>query len=181
MSVNSIIDICFLTLILLSILIGFYHRARKRRTMGQILFQYPISRAQKILLCLGIVWCTGVVLVTVGLVIQSGWQSSSGFWPMICPICILFCMLSMSRFEVRTTGLWDGGKFTKWEKLTAFQWKAEGNYKFGLGKEAYILGLHKPGDPFPWWLELIKFQRDQREAVDKLLVQHLPKATGDKT
>ena len=177
MSVNSIIDICLLILILFFISVGFYYRARKRSTMGQVLFQYPISKPYKILLGVVIVWLTGVVFVSVVSVIRSGWLASSVLLPAICPIFFLFCMYSISRFEVRAAGIWSQGKFTKWEALTAFQWKEEGDYKFGFGKETYILGLNKSGDRFPWWLEWDKFQRDQREAVDKLLSQYLPKAT----
>lgn len=171
------IDIGFLILTLF-IIIGLYLQARKRKTMGQVLFQYPISKASKILLCLFIVGCTSGALVSVVLVIRSGLQYLSWLWTSIYPICCcLFWMDSMSRFEVRTAGLWFEGKLTKWEALTAFQWKADGDYQFGLGKEAYILGLHKPGDRFPWWLDWTKFQPDQREAIDTLLSQYLPKAT----
>lgn len=171
------IDICFLILTLFVIPIALYHRARKRKTMGQVVFQYPISKASKIFLCLGIVWCIGGVSVMVVSVILRDWMSPLGPWVVIYPIYGLCYMPSMSRFEVRTTGLWSEGKFTKWDALTAFQWKADGDYKFGLGKEAYILGLHKPGDRFPWWLDWTKFQPDQREAIDTLLSQYLPKAT----
>ena len=171
------IDICFLILTLFVIPIGLYYRARKRKTMGQVLFQYPIPKTAKILVCLVIVGGIGVVSVTVVSVILRGWLSSVRLWVVIYPIYVLFYIPSMSRFEVRTTGLWSGEKFTQWEALTAFQWKAEGDYKFGLGKEAYILGLHKSGDRFTWWLDWTKFQPDQREAVDTLLSQYLPKAT----
>jgi hypothetical protein len=144
--------------------------------MGQVLFQYPISKPYKILLGVVIVWLTGVVFVSVVSVIRSGWLASSVLLPAICPIFFLFCMYSISRFEVRAAGIWSQGKFTKWEALTAFQWKEEGEYKLGLGKEAYILGLNVPGDSFPQWLERYKFQRDQREDIDKLLSQYLLKA-----
>jgi hypothetical protein len=144
--------------------------------MGQVLFQYPISKPYKILLGVVIVWLTGVVFVSVVSVIRSGWLASSVLLPAICPIFWLFCMHSISRFEVRAAGIWSQGKFTKWEALTAFQWKEEGEYKLGLGKEAYILGLNVLGDSFPQWLERYKFQRDQREDIDKLLSQYLLKA-----
>ena len=178
MSVTSIIDICSIILILCLIAIGFYYQARKRRTMGQILFQYPISKTyKKIFFCFAIVWFAGFVSVSV-VWVRNGWQPLLRFWPSIYPISIwLVCMHSMSGFEIRVAGILFCGKFTKWEALTAFQWKAEGDFKFGFGKEAYILGLYKSGDRFPWWLEWNKFQRDQREEVDRLLSQYLPKAT----
>ena len=177
MSVDSLISICFLILILLTGPIRDYYQYRKRRTMGQLLFQFSTPKAYKMLFGFAIVFCIGAVLASIILLIRSGWQSSSMLWPVIWSIIFLFCMYSISRFEIRETGICFQGKLTKWEALTTFQWKETGDYKFGFGKEAYILGLNKSDDKFPWWLECNKFQRNQREDVDKLLSQYLPKAT----
>lgn len=86
-------------------------------------------------------------------------------------------MHSVNRFEIREAGIISQGNFVKWEKLNAFQWKKEGDYALGLGKEAYVLGVTKSGDKFPWWLEWDKFRADQCQNANKLLSEYLPKTT----
>ena len=92
-------------------------------------------------------------------------------------IFFLFFLLSVGDFVITEAGLYYQGRFIEWKDLHAFQWKEEGDYKLGLGAEAYILGLNVLGDSFPQWLEGYKFQPDQREDIDKLLSRYLPKAT----
>jgi len=86
-------------------------------------------------------------------------------------------MHSVNRFEIRESGIISQGNFVKWEKLNAFQWKKEGDYALGLGKEAYVLGVTRSEDKFPWWLEWDKFRADQRQNANKFLSEYLPKTT----
>ena len=88
----------------------------------------------------------------------------------------LYSLFPANRFEIRESGISLQERFIKWKDLDTFQWKEEGDYKLGLGAEAYILGLNVPTDNFPQWLEWYKFQPNQREDIDKLLSQYLPKA-----
>lgn len=144
--------------------------------MGQVLFYLPTSKNHKVLLKLVILVWAGIVLMQIMFLIKGGWQSAPQFWPaIVVPIFSLFRMHSLNRFEIREAGIISQGNFVKWEKLNAFEWKKEGDYALGLGKEAYVLGLTKSGDKFPWWLEWDKFQSEQRERANKLLFQHLPK------
>ena len=177
MSIDHLLNICFLILFLSLLVIVPYYLYWKRRTMGQILYYRSIPRFHKVLLGAMIVLWVGVILVQIVLVVNNGWQSSSKLWPMLgLTLPLLFSLSSLNRFEIRQTGIYSQGRFTKWKDLYAFQWKEEGDYKLGLGAETYILGLHMLGDRFPWWLEWDKFQPNQREDIDKLLSQYLPKA-----
>ena len=167
-----------LLILFLSILVALpWHLLRKQRKMGRVLFHLPTPRSHKVFLGFFIVIWITVMLFHIKSVISRDWQSLSAFLPMLGLTIPLFSISSANRFEIRAAGINSQGRFTKWKELNAFQWKEEGDYKFGLGKEAYILGLIKSNDKFPWWLEWDKFQRCQRESVDKLLSQYLPKAT----
>ena len=174
---ERLLDIAMIILFL-SLLVALpWHLIRKQRIMGSVLFHLPAPRSHKVSLVLFVVIWFAVVLTHIGIVINNGWESSAKLWPMLGLTLPLFSATSMSRFEIRAVGINSQGKFTKWKDLNGFQWKEEGNYKFGLGKEAYILGLIKSDDSFPWWLEWDKFQRCQREDADKLLSRYLPNAT----
>lgn len=144
--------------------------------MGQVLFQLPTSKSHKVLFKLVILVYTGIIITQIVFLIREGWQAAPPFWVVtVAPTFFLFRMHSVNRFEIREAGIISQGNFVKWEKLNAFEWKKEGDYALGLGKEAYVLGVTKSGDKFPWWLEWDKFQSEQRERANKLLSQHLPK------
>ena len=177
MSIDHLLNICFLVLFVSLLVTVPYYLFWKRKTMGQILYHLSIPRFHKMFLGVIIVLWVGVILAQIVLVVNNGWQSSSKLWPMLGLTLPLFSLSSLNRFEIREAGIYSQGRFTKWNDLYAFQWKEEGDYKLGFGKEAYVLGLHMLGDSFPQWLEGYKFQRDQREDIDKLLSQYLPKAT----
>ena len=166
MSVDRLLDIlvtapCYLLL--------------QRKTRGQILYHLPTSRLYKVFLGLTIVFFTGAILVLV-IKTKNGWTSSSqlllALGGLIYP---LFFLSSLDHFAITEAGLYYQGRFIEWKDLYTFQWKEEGDYKFGLGKETYILGLNVPSDSFPQWFERYKFQRDQREDIDNLLSQYLPR------
>ncbi len=147
----------------------------QRQTRGQILYHLPTSRLYKVFLGLTIVFFTGAILVLV-IKTKNGWTSSSqlllALGGLIYP---LFFLSSLDHFAITEAGLYYQGRFIEWKDLYTFQWKEEGDYKLGLGKETYILGLNVPSDSFPQWLERYKFQRDQREDIDNLLSQYLPR------
>ena len=172
MSVNRLLDIL--------VTVPCY-RLWQRKTSGQTLYHLPRSRLNprlhKVSLGLTIVFLTGAILVPILLVVKNGWTSLPQLFLMPGLIFFLFVLLSIDHFAITEAGLYYQGRFIKWKDLHAFQWKEEGDYKFGLGAEAYILGLNVPGDSFPQWLEGYKFQQDQREDIDKLLSQYLPKVT----
>ena len=172
----AIINICFL-IVCLSLLVALpCYLSWKQRTMGQVLFHLPTSKSHKVLLKLVILLLAGFMLMQIVFLIKDGWQSAPQFWPVIvAPMFSLFRMYSVNRFEIREAGIISNGNFVKWEKLNAFQWKKEGDYALGLGKEAYVLGVTRSGDKFPWWLEWDKFRADQRENANRLLSQYLPK------
>ena len=176
MSIDRLLDICFPILLLALLVTLLCYLSWKRRTMGQILYHLPTPRFHKVFLGFVVGCWTVAILAQVVLVVNNGWLSSSKLWPMLGLTFPLFSLSSVNRFEIREMGICRQGRFIKWKNLYAFQWKEEGDYKLGLGKEAYILGLNMSGDRFPWWLEWDKFQRDQRADVDKLLSQYLPKA-----
>ena len=166
MSVDRLLDIlvtapCYLLL--------------QRQTRGQILYHLPTSRLYKVFLGLTIVFFTGAILVLV-IKTKNGWTSSSqlllALGGLIYP---LFFLSSVDHFAITEAGFYYQGRFIEWKDLYTFQWKEEGDYKLGLGKETYILGLNVPSDSFPQWLERYKFQRDQREDIDNLLSQYLPR------
>ena len=171
-----IINICFFIVGLSALVALPCYLSWKQRTMGQVLFHLPTSKSHKVLLKLVLLFCIGIVLMQIVFVIKGGWQSTPQFWVVIvAPIFSLFRIHSVNRFEIREVGIISQGTFVKWEKLNAFEWKKEGNYALGLGKEAYVLGVTKSGDKFPWWLEWDKFRSEQRERANKLLSQYLPK------
>jgi hypothetical protein len=146
--------------------------------MGQVLFHLPTSKSHKVLLKLVILLYAGIIITQIVFLIRDGWQSTLQLWPVtVAPAFSLFRMHSPNRFEIREAGIISQGNFVKWEKLNAFEWKKEGDYALGLGKEAYVLGVTKSGDKFPWWLEWDKFRADQRENANKFLSQYLPKTT----
>ena len=151
------------------------HLLLQRKTRGQILYHLPTSRLYKVFLGLTIVFFTGAILVLV-IKTKNGWTSSSqlllALGGLIYP---LFFLSSVDHFAITEAGLYYQGRFIEWKDLYTFQWKEEGDYKLGLGKETYILGLNVPSDSFPQWLERYKFQRDQREDIDNLLSQYLPR------
>ena len=171
MSVNRLLD---------SLVTVPCYRLWQRKTSGQILYHLPRSRFNprlyKVSLGLTIVFLTGAILVPILLVMKNGWTSLPQLFLMPGLVFFLFVLLSIDHFAITEAGLYYQGRFIDWKDLHAFQWKEEGDYKFGLGAEAYILGLNALGDSFPQWLEGYKFQRNQREDVDKLLSQYLPKA-----
>ena len=150
----KIINICF-AIVCLSLLVALpWYLSWKQRTMGQVLFYLPTSKSHKVLARLFILVWTGILLMQIVFIIKEGWQTPPQFWPVILgPMFPLFRMYSLNRFEIREAGITSNGNFVKWEKLNAFQWKKEGDYALGLGKEAYVLGVTKSGDKFPWWLE----------------------------
>ena len=178
MLVGDIINICFV-IVCLSLLVALpWYLSWRQRTMGQVLFHLPTSKSHKVLLKLVILVWAGILLMQIVFIIREGWQSTPQFWPVIvAPAFSLFRMHSANRFEIREAGITSQGNFVKWEKLNAFEWKKEGDYALGLGKEAYILGVTKAEDKFPWWLEWDKFQADQRQNANKLLSEYLPKTT----
>ncbi len=166
---------------LLDILVTVPYRLWQRKTSGQILYYLPTSRLyprlHKVSLGIGIVFFTCAILAQIMLLIKNGWTSLSQMLLMPSLIFFLFFLLSVGDFVITEAGLYYQGRFIEWKDLHAFQWKEEGDYKLGLGAEAYILGLNVLGDSFPQWLEGYKFQPDQREDIDKLLSRYLPKAT----
>ncbi len=173
-----VINICFV-IVSLSLLVALpWYLFLKQRTMGQVLFHLPTPKSHKVLLKLVILVWAGIMLVQIVFIIRDGWQSTPQFWPVIvAPAFSLFRMHSVNRFEIREAGIISQGTFVKWEKLNAFQWKKEGDYALGLGKEAYVLGVTRSGDKFPWWLEWDKFQANQCQNANKLLSEYLPKTT----
>ena len=176
MLVGDIINICFLIVLLFFLGALPVYLSRRQRAMGQVLFQLPASKSHKVLLKLGVLFWAVIVLIQIVFLITESWQSTPQLWVVIvAPISPLFRMHSANRFEIREVGIIAQGNFVRWEKLTAFQWKKEGDYALGLGKEAYVLGVTRSGDKFPWWLEWDKFQADQRENANKLLSEYLPK------
>ena len=171
-----IINICFLIVCLSHLVALPCYLSWKQRTMGQVLFHLPTSKSHKVLLKLVILLWAGFMLMQIVFLIKDGWQSAPQFWPVIVVLMFsLLCMYSVNRFEIREAGIVSKGNFVKWEKLNAFEWKKEADYALGLGKEAYVLGVTRSGDKFPWWLEWDKFRADQRENANKLLSQYLPK------
>ena len=171
-----IINICFVIVGLSALVALPCYLSWKQRTMGQVLFHLPTSKSHKMLLKLVILVWAGILLMQIVFLIKDGWQSTPQFWVVIvAPAFSLFRMHSPNRFEIREAGIISQGNFVKWEKLNAFEWKKEGDYALGLGKEAYVLGVTKSGDKFPWWLEWDKFQSEQRESANKFLSQYLPK------
>ena len=171
MSVNRLLDI---------LVTAPSYRLWQRKARGQILYHLPTSRLyprlHKVSLGLGIVFSTCAILTQIMLVIKNGWTSLSQMLLMPGLIFLLFFLSSVGDFVITEAGLYYQGRFREWKDLHAFQWKEEGEYKLGLGAEAYILGLNVTGDSYPQWLDRYKFQRDQREDIDKLLSQYLPKA-----
>lgn len=174
----EIINVCF-AIVCLSLLVALpWYLSWKQRTMGQVLFHLPTSKSYKVFLKLIILFCVGIMLMQIVFIIKDGWQSTPQFWAVIvASIFSLFRMHSVNRFEIREAGIVSNGDFMKWEKLNAFQWKKEGDYALGFGKEAYVLGVTKSEDKFPWWFEWDKFQADQRQNANKLLSEYLPKTT----
>ena len=156
------------------------YRIWQRKAKGQILYYLPTSklypRLYKVSLGLGLVFSACFILAQIMLVIKNGWTSLSQMLLMPGLVFSLFFLSSVGHFVITDAGLYSQGRFIEWKDLHGFRWKEEGEYKLGLGKEAYILGLNVPGDSFPQWLERYKFQRDQREDIDKLLSQYLLKA-----
>ena len=174
---ERLLDIAMFILFL-SLLVALpWHLLRKQRIMGGVLFHLPAPRSHKVSLVFFLLIWIAVVLYHIVSVINSGWDSSSKMWPLLGLTLPLFSATSVNRFEIRAAGINSQGHFTKWKNINAFQWKEESDFKLGLGKEAYILGLIKSDDSFPWWLEWDKFQRCQRENADELLSHYLPKAT----
>lgn len=174
---ERLLDIAMIILFL-SLLVALpWHLIRKQRIMGGVLFHLPAPISHKVSLVFFLLIWIAFVLYHIVSVINSGWDSSAKLWPMLGLTLPLFSATSVSRFEIRAAGINSQGHFTKWKNINAFQWKEEGDYKLGLGNEAYILGLTKSGDSFPWWLEWDKFQRCQRDNADELLAQYLPKTT----
>lgn len=149
----------------------------RRRTRGQLLYHLPRSRFYRGLLVFFVVVSTLGILAQITSMANASGPSLLELSPTLFGLtCGLFALFPTNRFEIREAGIYLQKRFIKWKDIYTFQWKEEGDYKLGLGAEAYILGLNVPGDSFPWWLEWYKFQPDQREDIDKLLSQYLPKA-----
>ncbi len=175
MLVVDIISICFVIVCLSLLVVLPFYLSRRQRTMGKVLFYLPAPKIHKVLLKLVILVWVGIMLMQIVFIIKDGWQSAPQFWAATgVPICLAFRLHSVNRFEIREAGILTNGHFVNWKKLNAFEWKKEGDYALGLGKEAYVLGVTRSGDKFPWWLEWDKFQADQRENANKLLAQYLP-------
>ena len=170
MSINRLLDI---------LMTAPCYRLWQRKTKGQILYYLPTSklypRLHKVSLGLGIVFFTCAIFASIMLVIKNGWTFLPQMFLMPSLILFMSFLFSVSHFVITEAGLYYQGRFIEWKDLYAFQWKEEGDYKLGFGKETYILGLNVPGDRFPQWLEGYKFQPDQREDIDKLLSQYLSK------
>ena len=148
----------------------------QRRTRGQILYHLPRSRFYRGFLGFIVFASTIRILVRIMSMPNDSGLSALELSPTLLVLAFgLYSLFPANRFEIREAGISLQERFIKWKDLDTFQWKEEGDYKLGLGAEAYILGLHVPGDNFPWWLEWYKFQRDQREDIDKLLSQYLPR------
>ena len=178
MSFDRLLDIYFFVSLLFVLVMFPPYLFWQRRTRGQILYHLPRSRFYRGFL--GFV----VLVSTIGILVRIiSMPSDSGLSVLeLSPTLLvltfgLYSLFPANRFEIREAGIYLQERFIKWTDIYTFQWKEEGDYKLGLGAEAYILGLNVLGDSFPWWLEWYKFQRDQREDIDKLLSQHLPKAT----
>ena len=175
-SFDRLLDIYFLVSFLFVLVIGLPYLVWRRRTRGQILYHLPRSRFYRGFL--GCMVSASIIAIFVQIILMA---NNNGLFPLeLSPTLfgLTFCLFSLfpaNRFEIREAGICLQERFIKWQDIYTFQWKEEGDYKLGLGKEAYILGLNVPGDNFPWWLEWYKFQRDQREDIDKLLSQYLPK------
>jgi hypothetical protein len=178
MSVDHLFNIYLLVSLLFMLAIGPYYLFRQRKVRGQVLYQLPRSRLHKVSVGVTIVFFIGIlILALIMSMIENRRPSSSQLLLMMPLLFPLFSVSFVDRFAITEAGLRYQGRFIKWKNIYTFQWKEAGDYKLGLGAEAYILGLNVLGDSFPQWLEGYKFQRDQREDINKLLSLYLPKAT----
>ena len=178
MSVDHLFNIYLLVSFLFMLAIGPYYLFRQRKMRGQVLYHLPRSRLHKVSVRVTIVFFISIlILALIMSMIENRRPSSSQLLLMMPLLFPLFFLSSVDRFAITEAGLHYQGRFIEWKDLHAFQWKEEGDYKLGLGAEAYILGLNVLGDSFLQWLEGYKFQPDQREDIDKLLSRYLPKAT----
>ncbi len=178
MSFDRLLDIYFLVSFFFLLVIGPAYLVWRRRRRGQILYHLPRSKFYRGFLGFIVFVSTTAILVQIILMANNRGLALLDLSPTLFWLTfVLFSLFSTNRFEIREAGICLQERFIKWKGLHAFQWKEEGDYKLGLGKEAYVLGLNVPGDKFPWWLEWFKFQQDQREDIDKLLSRYLPRAT----
>ena len=177
MSFDQLLDIYFFVSFLFVLVMFPPYLFWRRRTRGQILFHLPRSRFYRGFLGFVVSISTiGILVQIISMLYDSG-LSALELSPTLLVLAFgLYSLFPANRFEIRETGISLQERFIKWKDLDTFQWKEEGDYKLGLGVEAYILGLNMPGDNFPQWLEWYKFQPNQREDIDKLLSQYLPKA-----
>ncbi len=177
MSFNHLLDIYFFVSFLFVLVMFPPYLFWRRRTRGQILYHLPRSRFYRGFLGFVVVVSTIGILVRIILMPNDSGVSALELSPTLLGLTFgLYSLFPANRFEIREAGISLQERFIKWKDLYAFQWKEEGDYKLGLGVEAYILGLNVSGDRFPQWLEGYKFQPNQREDIDKLLSQYLPKA-----
>lgn len=176
MSFDRLLDIYFLVSFLFLLVIGPPYLLWRRRTRGQILYHLPRSKFYKGFL--GIIVFVSTIALLMQIILMANNRglavlelSPTLFWLAF----ILFFLFPTNRFEIREAGIYFHERFIKWKDIYTFQWKAEGDYKLGLGTEAYILGLNVPSDNFTQWFEWFKFQGEQREDIDKLLSRYLPR------
>ena len=177
MSIDRLLDLYLLISFLFVLVMFPPYLFWQRRTRGQILYRLPRSRLYRGFLGFVVLASTIGILVQIISMPNDSGLSTLKLWASLLPLTFgLYSLFPANRFEIREAGVYSHGRFIKWKALNAFQWKEEGNFRLGLGAEAYILGLNVQGDRYPQWLERYKFQRDQRERVDRLLFQYLPKA-----
>ena len=100
MSIDHLLNICFLILFLSLLVGGPCYLSWKRKTMGRILYHLSIPRFHKVFLGVVIVLWVGVILVQIVLVVNNGWQSSSKLWPMLGLTLPLSSLFSLNRFEI---------------------------------------------------------------------------------
>ena len=177
MSFDRLLNIYFFISFLLVLVTAPPYLFWQRRARGQILYHLPRSRFYRGFLGFVILVSAIGIIGKIILMPNDSGLSVLELSPTLLGLTFgLYALFPANRFEIREAGIYLPERFIKWKNIYTFQWKEEGDYKLGLGGEAYILGLNVPGDNFPWWLEWYKFQRDQREDIDKLLSQYLPKA-----
>ena len=177
MSFDRLLDIYFFISLLFVLVMFPPYLFWQRRSRGQILYRLPRSRLYRGFLGFVVLASTIGILVRIISMPNASGLSALELSPTLLVLAFgLYSLFPANRFEIRESGISLQERFIKWKDLDTFQWKEEGDYKLGLGAEAYILGLNVPTDNFPQWLEWYKFQPNQREDIDKLLSQYLPRA-----
>ena len=114
-----------------------------------------------------IVWsffAIGLLIQAYILIAKNGqWYLSELLYALVAT-CFCFFIVRGFKMEIRKGGIHYNANSFKWDKIESYRWK---------GEESYILGLNLKGDGFPFWMDSYKISISQKEAVDKLLAQHL--------